>query len=65
MVYYLKNRFSDWNRNFVLLASAAFSVGVFYGVQLTLFNNFIVERLGIEAHELGAIESSGRQFLFA
>ena len=57
MVYYLKRRFSDWNRNFALLASAAFSVGVFYGVQLTLFNNFIVERLGIEAHELGAIES--------
>lgn len=40
-----------------MLAAAAFSVGAFYGVQLTLFNNFIVERLGIEAYELGAIES--------
>ncbi len=40
-----------------MLAAAAFSVGVFYGVQLTLFNNFIVERLGIEPYELGAIES--------
>jgi predicted MFS family arabinose efflux permease len=39
------------------LAVAVFSVGVFFGVQLTLFNNFIVERLGIEAHELGYVEA--------
>ena len=40
-----------------MLAAAVFSVGVFFGVQLTLFNNFIVERLGIEAHELGYVEA--------
>ncbi len=34
-----------------------FSVGMFFGVQLTLFNNFIVERLGLEAHELGYVEA--------
>ncbi len=46
-----------WNRNFALLAFAVFSVGAFFGVQLTLFNNFIVERLGIEAQELGVMEA--------
>ena len=30
---------------------------MFFGVQLTLFNNFIVERLGIEPHELGYVEA--------
>ena len=47
----------QWNRDFRLLAVAVFSVGVFFGVQLTLFNNFIVTRLGIEPHELGAVEA--------
>ena len=51
------NPFSEWNRDFALLASAVFGVGIFFGVQLTLFNNFIVERLAIEAHELGWVES--------
>ena len=46
-----------WNRNFTLLAVAVFTVGAFFGVQLTLFNNFIVERLGIEPHELGVLEA--------
>ncbi|MEX0330389.1 MAG: MFS transporter [Puniceicoccaceae bacterium] len=49
--------FREWNRDFTLLALAMASVGVFFGVQLTLFNNFIVERLGIEAHELGYMEA--------
>ena len=52
-----RNPFAEWNRDFRLLACAVFSVGVFFGVQLTLFNNFIVERLGIEPHELGYVEA--------
>lgn len=51
------NPFSEWNRDFRLLAAAAFSVGVFFGVQLTLYNNFAVDRLGIEPHELGYVEA--------
>jgi MFS family permease len=51
------NPFVEWNRNFALLALAVAGVGMFFGVQLTLFNNFIVERLHIEAHELGSIEA--------
>ena len=34
-----------------------FSVGVFFGVQLTLFNNFVVERLAIEPLDLGWVEA--------
>ncbi len=49
--------FATWSGSFALLATAVFSVGVFFGVQLTLFNNFIVERLGIEAQELGYVEA--------
>ena len=53
----ISNPFSEWNRDFRLLGAAAFSVGVFFGVQLTLYNNFAVERLGIEPHELGYVEA--------
>ena len=53
----ISNPFSEWNRDFKLLGAAAFSVGVFFGVQLTLYNNFAVERLGIEPHELGYVEA--------
>ena len=49
--------FREWNRDFALLALAVASVGVFFGIQLTLFNNFIVERLAIEPHELGYMEA--------
>jgi len=49
--------FADWTRNFALLAVATAAVGAFFGVQLTLYNNFIVDRLGIEAHQLGAVEA--------
>lgn len=49
--------FNEWNGNFTLLALAVAGVGVFFGVQLTLFNNFIVEQLDIEAHELGYVEA--------
>ncbi len=49
--------FSGWSRNFALLAVAVAGVGFFFGVQLTLFNNFVVERLGIEPHELGYVEA--------
>lgn len=47
---------ADWSPNFRRVAIAYGCVGIFFGVQLTLFNNFIVERLGVEAHELGMIE---------
>jgi len=30
---------------------------MFFGVQMTLFNNFIVDRLNIEPHQLGAVEA--------
>ncbi len=48
---------SAWNRDFLLLAFAVLMVGGFVGVLFTLYNNFIVERVGIEAHELGVIEA--------
>lgn len=48
---------SSWPRSFALLAVAVAGVGFFFGVQLTLFNNFIVERLGIEPHQLGYVEA--------
>ena len=53
----MTNPFHAWNKDFRLVALAVASQGIFFGVQLTLFNNFIVERLGIEAHELGFVES--------
>lgn len=49
--------FHGWTRSYALLAVAVGGVGFFFGVQLTLFNNFIVERLGIEPHELGSVEA--------
>ena len=52
-----QNPFREWNRDFRLLGAGMFSLGVYFGVRQTLFNNFIVDRLGIEAHQLGLIES--------
>ena len=40
-----------------MLAVAVAGVGFFFGVQLTLFNNFVVERLDIEPHQLGFVEA--------
>lgn len=54
---FLTNPISEWNKDFKLLAIAVAADGIFFGVQLTLFNNFIVERLGIEARELGYVEA--------
>jgi predicted MFS family arabinose efflux permease len=48
---------ASWNRNFRLLAVAVFGTGVFFGVQFALFYNFIVERIGIDADELGYMEA--------
>ena len=53
----ITNPISELNRDFRLLATAVFSMGIFFGVQLTLFNIFIVDRLGIEPHELGVVEA--------
>jgi MFS family permease len=53
----ISNPFRHWSRDFRLLGVAVFTVGIFFGVQLTLFNNFIVERLNIEAHQLGYVEA--------
>ena len=49
--------FSDWTPDFRRLAIATAGIGVFFGVQLTLQNNFIVAHLGIEPHELGVVEA--------
>lgn len=49
--------FAGWTRNFALLAVAVGGVGFFFGVQLTLYNNYVVERLAIEPHELGSVEA--------
>tara|TARA_Y100000588_G_C14185128_1_gene895514 strand:+ start:226 stop:1377 length:1152 start_codon:yes stop_codon:yes gene_type:complete len=48
---------SDWSYDFRRLAFASGMVGVFFGVQLTIQHNFIVERLGIEPVELGVVEA--------
>lgn len=53
----IANPFAKWNKNFALLAVAVAGTGVFFGVQMTLFNNFIVERLSIEPHQLGSVEA--------
>lgn len=53
----IRSAVGDWNRDFRLVAVGVFSVGAFFGIQLTLFNNFIVDRLAIEAHELGTVEA--------
>lgn len=47
----------QWNRDFTLLAIAVCGVGFFFGVQLTMFNNFIVDRLAIEPEALGVVEA--------
>ena len=53
----LKNPLAQWNRNFALVATSACAVGIFLGVQFSLFNNFAVERLDIEPHHLGYVEA--------
>ena len=46
-----------WNRDFRLLACGVFGVGAFFGILHPLFNNFIVDQIGVEPRELGYIES--------
>lgn len=46
-----------WPRRFLLLAVASAAVGVFFGVQLTIFTNFAVERLAITPSGLGNLEA--------
>ena len=53
----MNNPIKEWNKDFRLLAVATAADGIFFGVQLTLFNNFIVERLNIEPHQLGYVEA--------
>ncbi len=48
---------AQWNENFTRLALAVCGVGVFFGVQFSLYNNFIVTHLDIQAHELGWVEA--------
>ena len=47
----------NWNRDFRLLACGVFGVGAFFGILHPLFNNFIVDQIGIQPRELGYIES--------
>jgi predicted MFS family arabinose efflux permease len=47
----------SWNRNFRLLSCAVFGTGAYFGIYFALFHNFIVERIGIEAHQLGSMEA--------
>jgi predicted MFS family arabinose efflux permease len=47
----------SWNRNFRLLAGAVFGEGVYFGIYFALFHPFIVELIGIEADQLGYMES--------
>lgn len=47
----------QWNRDFTLLAVAVCCVGFFFGIQLTMYNNFIVDRLAIEPEALGVVEA--------
>jgi predicted MFS family arabinose efflux permease len=46
-----------WHRDFRLLACGVFGVGAFFGILYPLFNNFIVDQIGIQPHELGYMES--------
>ncbi len=54
---FLSKPFAGWNRNYALLAAAVFAVGAFFGVQSALYNNFVVDRFGLEANQLGTIEA--------
>lgn len=56
-MFNVRSTILSWNSDFKRLAIAAGSVGVFFGVQLTIQHNFIVERLGIEPLELGFVEA--------
>ena len=44
-------------RNFLLLAAGTFGMSFTFGVHLAIFSNFVVERIGIEPHQLGILES--------
>lgn len=46
-----------WSRDFRLLACGVFGVGAFFGILHPLFNNFIVEEIGVQPRELGYMES--------
>ncbi|MEW6755708.1 MAG: hypothetical protein AB1505_32730, partial [Candidatus Latescibacterota bacterium] len=52
----MPNPFAQWTRSWLLLLAAVFGTGIFFGVQLTLYNNFVVETLHIEPHQLGFVE---------
>ncbi|MBM3241741.1 MFS transporter [Candidatus Poribacteria bacterium] len=45
-----------WNKNFTLLASAVFGMGMFFGIQFALFYNFINDVIHINPDELGYME---------
>jgi len=47
----------EWNKDFKRVAIAAASVGVFFGVLMTLQHNFMVEELGMDSRELGILEA--------
>lgn len=53
----LRSAYASWNSDFRRVAIATASVGVFFGVLMTVQYNFMAEELGVEAHELGIIEA--------
>ncbi|MBI4530909.1 MAG: MFS transporter [Candidatus Latescibacteria bacterium] len=45
------------HRNFILLAVGITGLSFTFGVHFTIFNNFAVERIGLEPHQLGILEA--------
>jgi predicted MFS family arabinose efflux permease len=45
------------HRNFILLAVGVTGLSFTFGVHFTIFNNFAVERIGLEPHQLGILEA--------
>ena len=44
-------------RNFTLFAAGVFCLSLTFGIHFSVFNNFAVERIGIQPHHLGIMES--------
>ena len=55
---YMQKGRSDWGRDLVLLAATVFILNIgFEGIYMSIYNNFIVNDIGVEPRQLGVIES--------